>query len=167
MNNFTFELNIGDLELLQNWTLNAHEGFGDIQLDDKIAWQRDIPQLAIKHPFLMRGLLAVSALHLGRTRLDEKTHYLAIAAYHQNLAMPSSYRYIVEDLVNRMDKENWQAILAFGTLTTVYAFASPHLPGSILFAGLCSSTGVPEWLRMLRGKRKIQDFAKECQTLST
>ncbi|KAF4636962.1 hypothetical protein G7Y89_g1120 [Cudoniella acicularis] len=159
VNNSTTELNLGDLELLQNWIFHAYEGFGDGKPGDSIIWQRDIPELAVKHPFLMRGILAVSALHKGRMKPEEKPHYLATAAYHQNLALPS-YRYIVDDVVHRMDEDNCRAILAFGTLTSVYAFASPHPPGSILFAGLCSSTGVPEWIRMIRGKRNIRDIAK-------
>jgi hypothetical protein len=91
-------------------------------------------------------------------RPEDKPHYLAIAAYHQNLALP--YRYIVSDLDNRMDKENCRAILAFGVLVVGYAFATPHPPGSVLFAGLCSSTGVPEWLRILRGGHKISNVAR-------
>lgn len=84
----------------------------------------------------------------------ESLDYLAVAAYHQNLTLPS-YRYLVEDLEHRMDKEIVQAIVAFGRLTIAYAFASPHPPGSILFAGLCASTGVPEWVSLLRGSRGV------------
>jgi hypothetical protein len=124
--------------------MRAYAGFGDKEEDDKL-WQDEITPMALAHPFLMRGILAVSALHLGRTRPEEKPHYLAIEAYHQNLALPP-YRYLVENPEHRMDKGNAPAITAFGRLTIAYAFSSPHSPGSILFAGLCSSTGVPEWL---------------------
>jgi hypothetical protein len=60
-----------------------------------------------------------------------------------------------------MDKDNAPAILAFSQLTTAYAFASPYPPGSILFAGLCSSTGVPEWVTLLRGARGIMAMSKD------
>lgn len=123
-------------------------------------WRDEIPRIALKQPFLMRGLLAVSALQLARLLPAQKEHYLAVAAHHQNLALPS-YRYLVEDIGHRMTPENCHAILAFGHLTTAYAFASQHPPGSILFAGLCSSTGVPEWLYLLRGARGILGMAKD------
>ena len=123
-------------------------------------WRDEIPRLALKQPFLMRGLLAVSALQLARLLPAQKDHYLAVAAHHQNLALPS-YRYIVEDIAHRMTRENCHAILAFGHLTTAYAFASQHPPGSVLFAGMCSSTGVPEWLYLLRGARGILAMAKD------
>jgi hypothetical protein len=60
-----------------------------------------------------------------------------------------------------MDKENSQAIIAFGRLTIAYAFASPHPPGSILFAGLCASTGVPEWVSLLRGSRGVVSISND------
>jgi hypothetical protein len=94
INNSTTELNLGDLELLHNWTTGAYAGFGDKGGEEKL-WQDDIPRMALAYPFLMHGILAVSALHLGRTRPEKKLHYLAIAAYNQNLALPS-YRYLVE-----------------------------------------------------------------------
>jgi hypothetical protein len=50
-----------------------------------------------------------------------------------------------------MDKGNTPAIIAFGRLTIAYAFSSPHPAGSTIFAGRCSSTGVPGWLSLLRG----------------
>lgn len=71
LNNSTTELNLGDLELLQNWTMGAYTGFGDKEGDEKL-WQDEIPRMALAHPFLMRGILAVSALHMGRTRPEEK-----------------------------------------------------------------------------------------------
>ncbi|KUJ07404.1 uncharacterized protein LY89DRAFT_365946 [Mollisia scopiformis] len=161
VNNSTSELNLGDLGLLHDWTLpsGAYTGFADSPGSEHL-WQVEVPQMALQHPFLMRGILAVSALHISRVKPEEKPHYLQVAAYHQNLALPS-YRYLVEDLNARMNKENAGAILAFAQITTAYAFASPHPPGSILFAGLCASTGVPEWVYLLRGCRKIMTIAKD------
>jgi hypothetical protein len=82
--NITTELNLGDLELLHNWTTGAYVGFGDKERDEKL-WQGKIPRMALTHPFLMRGIIAVSALHLGRMKPEEKPRYLSIAAYHQIL----------------------------------------------------------------------------------
>jgi hypothetical protein len=59
-----------------------------------------------------------------------------------------------------MDKGNAPTITVFGRLTIAYAFSSPHPPGSILFAGLCSSTGVPEWISLLRGACGVSAMSK-------
>jgi hypothetical protein len=155
----TTELNTSDLELMHQWTLSSYTGFG-YRSGEETMWRDEIPRIALKHPFLMRGLLAVSALQLARLLPAQKEHYLSVAAQHQNLALPS-YRYLVGDISHRMTAENCHAIIAFGHLTTAYAFASPHPPGSVLFAGLCSSNGVPEWLYLLRGARRILSIAKD------
>jgi hypothetical protein len=82
VNNNTSELNLGDLELLHDWTLSAYSGFGDKNGNEDF-WRAEIPRMAIEHPFLMRGILAVSALYLSRIRLaEEKQHHLATAAYY-------------------------------------------------------------------------------------
>ena len=95
--------------------------------------------------------------HLLKPRWPD---YLAVAAYHQNLALPS-YRYLVEDIEHRMDKENSQAIIAFSRLTIAYAFASPHPPYSILFTKLCVSTGVPKWVSLLQGSRGVMSISND------
>jgi hypothetical protein len=106
--------------------------------------------MALAHPFLMRGILAVSALHLGQTMPEKKLHYLAIAAYHQNLALPS-YRYLVENLEHRMDKGNAPAIIAFGRLTIAYAFFIPtssrkySLRQAMFFNWRAGVTFPPSW----------------------
>jgi hypothetical protein len=75
INNSTTELNLGDLELLQNWTMAAYTGLGEKPGDQKV-WQDEIPRMGLANPYLMRGILAVSALHLSRMRPLEKSHYL-------------------------------------------------------------------------------------------
>ena len=47
--------------------VGAHTGFGDREGDEKL-WQAEIPGIALEHPLLMRGILAVSKLHLWRTK---------------------------------------------------------------------------------------------------
>ncbi|KAE9370702.1 hypothetical protein N431DRAFT_468731 [Stipitochalara longipes BDJ] len=147
INNSTAELNLGDLELLHDWTMGAYTGFGDKEGDEKSQeflqshrgnCLKNKPDRALANPWLLYP------------------DYLAVAAYHQNLALPS-YRYLVEDLKHRMDKANAQAIIAFGRLTIAYAFACPHPPGSILFAGLCASTGF-EHGQLPDHTHVIQDF---------
>jgi hypothetical protein len=155
----TSDLNIHDLELLHHWTANAYAGFGDSPGDD-LVWRDEVTRLGLLYPFLMRGILAVSALHLARLHPTQKEHYLSLGAFHQNLALPC-YRYLLSDIANRMDQDNCHAVLFCGELITSYAFARPHSPGSFVFAGLCSSTGVPEWLRLQRGMRSVREAARK------
>lgn len=155
----TTDLQVESLELLHHWTTYAYHGFGD-KPEDRIAWQVDIPQIACKQPFLMRGILAVSALHMSHVRPEQRQKYLVLAVHHQNLALPS-YRYVIDDFRNKMTEENCHAVIGFASLTSAYAFADPHPLGSTAFAGVSPRTGVPEWLLLLRGARQILNVGRD------
>ncbi|MCJ1340141.1 hypothetical protein MMC09_005435 [Bachmanniomyces sp. S44760] len=148
-----------DLELLHHWTVFAAKGFGDRPGDEK-SWQVDVPQMAVSHPYLMRGILAVSALHMARVRATRKDYYLVLAAYHQGLALPY-YRQIMGDIKESLNQENCHVIISFASLTCVYAFAYPQSPGSALPVGVTASAGVPHWLNILRGARQITTVAEK------
>lgn len=74
------------------------------------------------HPFLLHGLLALSALHLadGCSKTDTKScaKYTSIATAHhtQGLAMYHS-------VLQNMNEENYSASIAFSSLTIMFAFA--------------------------------------------
>lgn len=50
-------------------------------------WRDHIPQQAIRHPFLMHGLLAYAALHLAYLRPDNAHKYLQLSDKHQAIAV--------------------------------------------------------------------------------
>ncbi|KAL1608451.1 hypothetical protein SLS60_003393 [Paraconiothyrium brasiliense] len=98
--------------------------------------------MAQQCPFLMRGILALSALHLAKTTLDRDTrvNYLRTAAYHQDLALPE-YRTTLLDVT----KENVAAVMAFSAILTIYSFAAPKDPGRVF------AECPPEWIFLHRG----------------
>lgn len=119
----TTALSITDLRSLHNWTLEAYKGFGDTS-DAESFWQIEVPQLAFSHPFLMHSLLAISCLHLARHSMGRQDYYYAIAAEHQNKALPA-YRSIVSDLERSKYEQKAPAMVAFATLIPIYAALSP------------------------------------------
>lgn len=50
-------------------------------------WHDYIPQQALEHPFLMHGLLALSALHLAYFRPHRSSEYLQTCDKHQDIAL--------------------------------------------------------------------------------
>lgn len=154
----TTDLQVADLELLHHWTAFACYGFGDRPSDVK-PWQEEMPQVACKQPFLMRGILAISALHMSRVRPEQREKYLVRAVHHQNMALPS-YRFVIDDFRNKMTAENCHAVIGFASLTSAYAIAESQYLESNHFAGGSSPTGVPEWLHLLRGARQILDVGR-------
>jgi hypothetical protein len=136
------ELPMRDLALMHQWSVATCYGFGDRFADDMDPWRDEIPIMALQFPFLMRGILALSALHLAKNTLDRRTRirHLRTAAYHQDLAIPE-YRSTLLDVT----KENVVAVMAFSGILTIYSLAAPKDPDR-LFA-----EGPPEWIFLHRG----------------
>ncbi|KAH8831122.1 hypothetical protein DL96DRAFT_809282 [Flagelloscypha sp. PMI_526] len=73
----TTEMRIGLVGRLHNWSSNSYMAVHQ-------AYERMVPKLALKHPFLMHTLLSLSSLHLHITSQDKlgpRDHY-SLALYH-------------------------------------------------------------------------------------
>jgi hypothetical protein len=70
-------------------------------------WQYEVLDEAVKYPFLMHGLLAISAMHLADKDPDSTADYLPLSIHHQNLAI-SSFR----NALTRITEENCHAVFA-------------------------------------------------------
>ncbi|KAK2877219.1 hypothetical protein FQN49_001343 [Arthroderma sp. PD_2] len=114
-------LNLDDLELLHHYTTKTYQTLSNNNEHEDI-WKNIIPAEAIKHPFLMHGLLALAALHLIECSDpdDEGSHrrYSALASKHQNLAL-AAFR----PQLNNITPSNCNAVFAFSSLIAALAFA--------------------------------------------
>ncbi|KAE9374165.1 hypothetical protein N431DRAFT_464452 [Stipitochalara longipes BDJ] len=74
---------------------------------------------AMKHDFLLHGLLALSALHLADTQSTstEKERYTQLATAHHNQGL-AMYHGILDDV----NEANYAASIAFSSLTAMFAF---------------------------------------------
>lgn len=70
-------------------------------------WQYDVLDEAVKHPFLMHGILALSALHLADKDPESADEYLPLSIQHQNLAI-SAFR----NALARITQDNCNAVFA-------------------------------------------------------
>ena len=168
LNEQTTALGITDLRLLHNWTLEAYKGLGDI-VEEESFWQIEVPQLACTHPFLMHSLLAISCLHLARQSMDRRDHYPTIAVEHQNMALPT-YRSIISDIENSKNEQKGRAMVAFASLTTIYAVLSPPSTDSRPSKASQVLTHVTESFSLLRGATEIfavlRDSLEGCTMIS-
>lgn len=160
-----------DLALMHQWCTSTCFGFGDEFPGAADPWRVDVPILAQQNPFLMRGILAVTALHISRLTTDQsvKYKYIQLAAYHQDLALPE-YRAAIIDVT----EQNVSAVLAFSALTTVYSFAAPKDAGSVFAAGaqgwIFLHRGVgdipPHWQNWIdRGPLRLQMHRRRLQPI--
>ena len=133
-----------DLELLHQFTTETCFTLSDRQ-ESHALWQVTVPQVAFKQPFLMRGILAISSLHLSFLRPEKQDYYNQLANRNQDAALS-----IFRPLMANMDPTNSDGFLAMSTLVVVYAFESPK---SLQNLGFSHHSGEHsyDWLPLIKG----------------
>lgn len=110
-------------------------------------WQEAIPLVARSHPFLLHGLLALSALHLAHKTPNSSplySEYCISATTHQNTAMP-----VFRSTIEAVTTETCHAVLAFSHLLVLYSFASESQDERLLIISPTPDL-TPVWLHFLR-----------------
>ncbi|PLB46244.1 Zn(II)2Cys6 transcription factor [Aspergillus steynii IBT 23096] len=118
-------LNMNQLELIIQWTNNTHRFFTR-NGETSHVWKDLIVEEAFHAPFLMHGVLAVSALQLSLSRPEQqKAFWLGIATAHKGHALPPF-------LANFSDinSSNAKAMFGFAGLVVAFAFGSALTGGS-------------------------------------
>jgi hypothetical protein len=102
---------------------------------DLDVWRNVVPEEAVRHNFLMDGLLALSALHLAFENQETRWRYTEIAIHYQNSGLRQ-----YTDALKQITVDNSHALFAYAIITTILALA---LPGS------CQETDVPSCIESL------------------
>jgi Fungal specific transcription factor domain len=117
-------------------------------------WKEDLPQLALKCDYLMHGILATGALHLGYLSSDpkEKERYDYLASQHQDLALGP-----FQQAMLNLGAENASQLFAFSTLLMAFNFASYRSREYLLpFSDSAGEyQGLSNWMVCLRGCTSI------------
>ena len=93
----------------------------------------------------MRGILAISSLHLSFRKPERHDYYNQLANRNQDAAL-STFR----PLMTNMNPSNCDAFLAMSTLIVVYAFESPKSSQSLGFSNYSGEHSY-EWLPLIKG----------------
>ncbi|OBT58442.1 hypothetical protein VE04_01713 [Pseudogymnoascus sp. 24MN13] len=110
-------LNLDNIDLIIHWfTKTVHTVNPPTNLAAKEICQTVILEQARKHPFLLHGLLALSALHLADSHSDPEP-YTKIATIHHTQGLELYY-----SILSNINKENYSASIAFAGITIMYAF---------------------------------------------
>ena len=139
-------LNMVDLELLHNFSTSTCYTLSN-NPTIRALWRLTVPKIALMYDFVMRGLLAVSALHLAHFKPERKGYYVSHAMAHHSAALP-----VAASIVSNLTPENSDAFYLFSAFTCYFAMSSPRKQGDLLFAG---EEGVAEWIHLFRGTRAI------------
>jgi hypothetical protein len=106
-----------------------------------------VPEIGFSHPFVLQGVLALSALHIARFNSSLASFYYAEAdrRYNQSLRTATS-------LLSQIDSENCHAVYLFASFCCIYTLARGPKPGDFMLFG---DNGIAEWLTLFRGPRPI------------
>ncbi|OJJ43218.1 hypothetical protein ASPZODRAFT_136414 [Penicilliopsis zonata CBS 506.65] len=115
------KLNLEDLELMMNWCTATYRSLARTSAGERV-WQSVVPRESLRNPFLMRGVLALSALHLAFThRGKQQKEYLKTAQAHQTHALGGL------TLAGAVSERNCNATFALSSLMIVFSIAFPLL----------------------------------------
>jgi len=120
-------------------------------------WQEHIPSEALKHPFLMHGVLALSALHIACLRPMQATHYASLCDKHQASAL-ASYRQILTHITDDVAG----ALFALATILSISSIARGTLRASQMEGSqYISVESICELLFLTRGVREVKEATGE------
>lgn len=114
-----------DLELIQHYSTRTYMTMSS-RLSTHVVWRDTVFAEALRHDFLLHGLMATSALHKATMQpktSDAYAEYSKVALAYQNTALAG---YI--PAVSKPNQDNGIALFCVSLLLTVWAFASKRLP---------------------------------------
>ncbi|KAL4797389.1 hypothetical protein BDV19DRAFT_44728 [Aspergillus venezuelensis] len=118
------ELNIQDLELMMQWCTTTYRSVSRNNTVEGI-WQAVVPREAMRHPFLMHGLLALSALHLAVSSDDEmRDQYIKTSKAHQKQAMLG-----LDKISGKLKQHHSNAAFTLSNIMMIFSFALPEISG--------------------------------------
>lgn len=116
---WNYNINTSDLELLHHFSTSTYLTVSNIPSEQEI-WKTKLVRIGFRHKFLLRGILALSALHLGHLAHLESSadsvDYMVKAAMHQNTGL-AEFRKTLETI----DASKIDAIPAFSCLVPMHS----------------------------------------------
>ncbi|KAK4149336.1 hypothetical protein C8A00DRAFT_38069 [Chaetomidium leptoderma] len=147
------ELPLLELELLHNFTTRTYT---TLNADSSLweFWRDDVVQLGLSCDYIMRAVLAVSALHQAYHRPERRDFYVEEGILLHQKASRSAMRIMASG--DKIDQDQAASLFLFSMLTMFFALASPRRsnPDGTFFIG---ESGFPDWAFLLSGSRSIMD----------
>ncbi|KAL5344093.1 hypothetical protein BJX70DRAFT_7845 [Aspergillus crustosus] len=110
------------LELMHKFSTDTYQSLCNSTSDFYI-WQMVIPRLALRHDFLMKGILAVASLHMASS-MDSSgapTYINTALEFHNQTLTP--FRHAIDDI----NPANCDAVFAHSVVTIIISIALPQL----------------------------------------
>jgi len=139
-------MNMTELELLHNYSTSTAYTLSRHPVVQSV-WRVTVPQIGFSSTYVMRAILALSALHLAYYRPTQKDFYIG-----QALLLHETALRMANPILPDITQENCSSLYLFAALTCLISCAKPRIPGDLLLVG---ESGISEWLILFRGTRLI------------
>ncbi|KAH8670975.1 hypothetical protein BX600DRAFT_480366 [Xylariales sp. PMI_506] len=137
-----------DLELLHNFSTATYLTLAETFINREF-YRVTIVQMGFRCEYIMRAVLAISALHLAFHRPQMRNHYTSLATTYHQMAARSAMA-DMEDI----NPETAETLFGFSVMTFLFARQeSDFMP--------VGDTEFPEWMFMLRGSHAFQQLIGE------
>ncbi|EKJ77315.1 hypothetical protein FPSE_02393 [Fusarium pseudograminearum CS3096] len=152
------EFGIRDMALLHHWTIStSHDIYKNSGLS--VTFQLTFPQIAFKHPFVMRLLLGLAALHIAYLQPEDRLRHLGEASRYHNQSLQG-----FNDTLKQPREEVSDALFAWSSLNVLYVFGIHGRLGQGLWDDSESVSRKDRilglsWVPMLRG---VQTMLEPC-----
>ncbi|CRK20735.1 Sterol uptake control protein 2 like [Verticillium longisporum] len=115
------DMNLGgrELELMHHYSVNTADTLA-IRDDVRHIWRHVNPEEGYRHPFIMDGMLAISALHKSLLVPSMRQDYLTLAAHYQSSGLKG---YTLQ--LPNVNIKNWIPVFCFAALTVIYVSLLP------------------------------------------
>lgn len=143
---------IDDLELFHHYHTSTCFTFTTEPLARSF-WQLAAPQIGFSNPYILRSILAITALHLSRFKKGREGFFLARAHAHHRAALESA-----KSALGDSDGNNCEQLLLFTILCKFFALAKSKDDANLLIA---HEQSVPEWLTGFRYLHRLVSDRKE------
>ncbi|KAM3086482.1 hypothetical protein ACMFMG_000613 [Clarireedia jacksonii] len=141
-----------DMELMHHYATSTCYSMSS-NAATSVVWRVNVPQVAYAHEFVMRGILAIAALHIAHFKPEKREFYVEQAMIHHQLALP-----VATAMLPNINEDNCTALYTFSTMALLHAMASPRKDSDFF---IVDDTDVSSWVYLLRGLRSISEISYE------
>ncbi|KAL9072470.1 MAG: hypothetical protein Q9157_005094 [Trypethelium eluteriae] len=123
-----------DRVLLRTYVNDTASSLSD-QKETRLAWSEAVPRIALSHPFLADGMLAMGALHLSRLQRNSSAEtYLRRATVKFDQCLP-----VFRNTIETLSVSNCNPLFVFASFIVVFLFAIASNDSGAHLASLDSS----------------------------
>ncbi|CAG8049354.1 unnamed protein product [Penicillium salamii] len=140
---------IHSLELMHKYSTETYQSLSVSDSETQI-WRITIPRLALKHDYLMNGILALASMHIATSSEPAKAllyHDTGLQYYNRSLRP-------FRNEIDSITPQNCDAVFAHSIIMIAISVASPRLP--VMKDECCSITdNIVILFELLQGVKKI------------